>query len=323
MFVTFFDTCMVSLAAMFVWRINPFIVFLPWLTIACLDGTYLSSALTKVPAGAWFTITLASVLASVLLLWRYGKEQQWFAEAEDRFPTTHFVKTAPDGQMRLADRYDGTPLSTTRGFGIFFDKAGETTPIVFSQFVLKLTAMPEVSVFFHLRPLEIPSVAAENRHTVSRLAIPNCYRLVVRYGYNDEIISPDLASVVAAQIHRYLLVTQQAHLQSEASSDLPTTIADETRISSMDHPITTDAAEKDVVGKQRYVTELAKLDEAYRHKVLYIIGKEQMKIKDGTNYARRALLWVFLWIRDNTRNKIANLRVPTDKVIEVGFLKEI
>ena len=98
--------------------------------------------------------------------------------------------------MRLADRYDGTPLSTTRGFGIFFDKAGETTPIVFSQFVLKLTAMPEVSVFFHLRPLEIPSVAAENRHTVSRLAIPNYYRLVVRYGYNNEIISPDLASVV-------------------------------------------------------------------------------------------------------------------------------
>jgi KUP system potassium uptake protein len=87
-----------------------------------------------------------------------------------------------DGLMRLADRYDGTPVSTTRGLGIFFDKAGETTPIVFTQFVLKLTAMPEVCVFFHLGPLETPSVAPENRHAVSRLAIPNCYRLVVRYG---------------------------------------------------------------------------------------------------------------------------------------------
>jgi KUP system potassium uptake protein len=298
MFVTSFDTCMVSLAAMFVWRISPFKVILPWLIIACLDGTFLSSALTKVPTGAWFTITLASVLASVLLLWRFGKEQQWFAEAEDRFPTSYFVTTGPDGQMRLTDRFDGVPLSTTRGFGIFFDKAGETTPIVFSQFALKLAAMPEVIVFFHLRPLETPSVAPENRHAVSRLAIPNCYRLVVRYGYNDEIITPNLASVIAEQIRRYLA-------------------------NSTDHVTDASPTEKKRASEERYGDELATLDTAYAHNVLYIMGKEQMKIKEGTNYARAVLLWIFLWIRDNTRNKMANLRIPTDKVIEVGFLKEI
>lgn len=321
MFVTFFDSCMVSLAAMFVWRISPFIVFLPWLIIACLDGAYLSSALTKVPEGAWFTIMLAAILASVLLLWRFGKEQQWFAEAEDRFPTSHFVTTGPDGQMRLTDRYDGTSLSTTKGFGIFFDKAGETTPIVFSQFVIKLTAMPEVSIFFHLRPLETPSVAPENRHTVSRLAIPNCYRLVVRYGYNDEIITPNLASVIAEQVRRYLIESQI--VRRTVSSNLPATIMNENWTNSPDHATTTGPTENQIVSRERYDSELAKLEDAYAHKVLYIIGKEQMKIKEGTNYSRRILLWVFLWIRDNTRNKIANLRVPTDKVIEVGFLKEI
>ena len=258
----------------------------------------------------------------VLLLWRFGKEQQWFAEAEDRFPTSRFVTTGPDGQMRLTDRYDGAPLSTTRGFGIFFDKAGETTPMVFSQFVLKLTAMPEVIVFFHLRPLETPSVAPENRHTVSRLAIPNCYRLVVRYGYNDEIITPNLASVIAEQIRRYL-IEKQIYLQRKVSSDPPETITNENRVNSTDHATTTSPAEKKMVSEERYDSELAKLENAYAHKVLYIMGKEQMKIKESTNYARRALLWIFLWIRDNTRTKIANLRVPTDKVIEVGFLKEI
>ncbi|KFZ24531.1 hypothetical protein V502_00991 [Pseudogymnoascus sp. VKM F-4520 (FW-2644)] len=281
MFVTFFDSCMVSLAAMFVWRISPFIVFLPWLIIACLDGTYLSSALTKVPDGAWFTITLAAVLASILLLWRFGKEQQWFAEAEDRFPTSHFVTTGSDGQMRLTDRYDGTSLSTTKGFGIFFDKAGETTPIVFSQFVLKLTAMPEVSVFFHLRPLETPSVAPENRHAVSRLAIPNCYRLVVRYGYNDEIITPNLASVIAEQIRRYLIENQI--LRRNLSSDLPATIMNENRTNSTDHATTTSPAEKKMVSREGCNSELAKLEDAYAHKVLYVIGKEQMKIKEDAN----------------------------------------
>src|ERR1700750_267325 len=47
MFVTFFDTCMVSLVAIFVWRIRPYIVLLPFLTIALMDGSFLSAALTK------------------------------------------------------------------------------------------------------------------------------------------------------------------------------------------------------------------------------------------------------------------------------------
>src|SRR5271154_3453787 len=120
MFVTFFDTCMVSLAAIFVWRIRPYYVFFPWITIACLDGVYISSALTKVPDGAWFTLTLASVLAACFILWRYGKEQQWAAEAADRFPTSHFVEKRGDGQLQLTPRYEGTTLSTIKCFGVFF-----------------------------------------------------------------------------------------------------------------------------------------------------------------------------------------------------------
>ncbi|KAF3407910.1 putative potassium transporter 12 [Talaromyces pinophilus] len=323
MFVTFFDTCMVALAAMFVWRISPFIVFLPWLTIACLDGTYLSSALTKVPVGAWFTITLAAILASLLLLWRFGKEQQWNAEAQDRFPTSHFIKHNEDGQLRLMDRYEGTLISTTRGLGIFFDKAGETTPIVFSQFVLKLTAIPEVSIFFHLRPMEIPSVSYKDRYSVSRLAIPNCYRLVVRYGYNDVIITPDLASVIVVQVRRYLAddpesLQEVKDYSASASNDERGNIQTE-------QPETnaTEAESHDDDARLRGRRELEKLQNAYEHKVLYIIGKEQMTIRSGTNILRKVLLHTFLWIRENTRNKMANLRVPADRVIEVGFLKEI
>ncbi|KAK5256307.1 hypothetical protein LTR40_010435, partial [Exophiala xenobiotica] len=106
MFVTFFDTCMVSLTAIFVWRFSPYLIFFPWLIIACMDATFLSSALTKVPDGAWFTITLAFILASIFLLWRFGKEQQWFAEAEDRFPTSHFVQIGRDNQLQLSKRFD-------------------------------------------------------------------------------------------------------------------------------------------------------------------------------------------------------------------------
>ncbi|PYI13220.1 potassium transporter 5 [Aspergillus violaceofuscus CBS 115571] len=315
-FVTFFDTCMVSMVAIFVWRISPIIVFIPWLAIACFDGAYLSSALTKVPTGAWFTLALATILALVFLLWRFGKEQQWFAEAEDRFPTSHFVTKGPEGRMRLTDRFNGVPLSTNPGVGIFFDKAGETTPIVFSQFVLKLTSMPEVIVFFHLRPLEAPSVPVEDRYTVSRLAIPNCYRLVVRYGYNDEIMTPNLANTITDQVRRYLI-------DSGHSMEL-----DGVAMSGQRSPSTESQGESRSEAAQssslvRYNDPLNKLERACAHNILYITGKEQMRIKKGTNLFRGLVLWIFLWIRDNTRAKIASLGLEAERVIEVGFLKDI
>jgi len=345
MFVTFFDTCMVTLVAILVWRISPFIVFLPWLTIACLDGTFLSSALTKVPDGAWFTLALACILASIFILWRFGKEQQWFAEAEDRFPTTHFVKTRKDGHLQLSERFGGKALSSIEGFGIFFDKAGETTPIVFSQFVRKLVTAPEVIVFFHIRPLETPSVAPENRYRVSRLAIPNCYRLVVRHGYMDEVITPDLASLIFEKVRDHII---RRALDMQSPPGINKAIADVSKTSpeSQDksEPTTSNSSEKEdqptiqspSKGKAVNVTQaekdslelsvssrLATLQRAYDHEVLYIIGKEQMHMKPGTNFVRKVLLKAFLFIRDNTRPKIASLKVPIEKVIEVGFAKEL
>ena len=306
MFVTFFDTCLVTLVAILVWRLNPYLVFLPWLTIAALDGTFLSAVLTKVPDGGWFTVTLAAVLAAFFILWRFGKEQQWAAEAEDRFATTHFVDRHPNGTLSLTERFGGTPLSKISGLGIFFDKAGETTPIVFSQFLRKLTTMPEVMVFFHLRPLERPSVAPEDRYSVSRLAVPNCYRLIVRYGYMDEIITPDLASLIYEKIRSHII--RQA-INNDLSSDATGTSS------------TTD--EQQAIARPSIAASLETLDKAFSHEVLYIIGKEQMRVKPKIGLLRYILLHMFLFLRDIARTKIASLEVQQDRVIEVGFIKEV
>jgi KUP system potassium uptake protein len=336
MFVTFFDTCMVSLTALIVWRLSPWIVFFPWLTIACLDGLYISSALTKVPDGAWFTLTLAGVLACIFILWRFGKEQQWLAEAEDRFPTTHLVKKRADGSIELTDLYGGYPLSIIKGFGIFFDKAGETTPAVFTYFLSKLIAAPEVMVFFHLRPLETPSVPPENRYYVSRLAIPNCYRLIVRHGYMDAVITPNLASLVFEQIRDFIIRQDIAKQSSRApqSGPLPNRdikFADEALPAgeSDDNAITRSPTSSSDIEKTSgspaatVSADLFILQPAYDHQILYIIGKEQMRVKAESPFWRKLLLKAFLFLRDNTRTKIANLKVPTDRVIEVGFVKDV
>jgi KUP system potassium uptake protein len=314
MFVTFFDTCMVTLVAILVWRIKPYFVLLPWLIIACMDGTFLSSALLKVPDGAWFTILLATILASVFILWRFGKEQQWFAEAEDRFPTTHFVKTNDAGDLQLTEMFGGKVLSRAQGFGIFFDKAGETTPIIFSQFIRKLVTAPEVIVFFHLRPLDLPSVAPSERYSVTRLAMTNCYRLVVRHGYMDEVITPDLAALIYDQVHQHIVLRALDREGENSSSSGTDSKAPAVAGSgnSINAPSTGSTSSR-----------LEALERAFNHEVLYIIGKEQMKVKKGTNMFRRIVLETFLFLRDNTRAKIKSLEVPMDKVIEIGFVKDV
>ncbi|PSN61587.1 potassium transporter [Corynespora cassiicola Philippines] len=334
MFVTFFDTCMVTLVAILVWRIKPYIVFLPWLAIAGLDGMFLSSALTKVPDGAWFTILLSCLLASIFILWRFGKEQQWFAEAEDRFPTTHFVKNREDGKLQLSERFGSKTLSSIEGFGIYFDKAGETTPIVFSHFIRKLVTAPEVIVFFHLRPLEVPSVAPETRYHVSRLAIPNCYRLVVRHGYMDEVITPDLASLIFEKVRGHIVERALDRDGEKIPTTTTTTATDLNRMNNVsgktitesDDELHRSSARRDPTPSPSTLSTTARLtalERAFNHEVLYIMGKEQMKVKTGTNIIRKVFLETFLFLRDNTRTKIANLDVDRNKVIEVGFVKDV
>ncbi|KAF7455617.1 Kup K+ transporter [Pyrenophora tritici-repentis] len=327
MFVTFFDTCMVTLVAILVWQIKPYFVLLPWLIIACLDGAYLSSALIKVPDGAWFTILLACLLGSIFILWRFGKEQQWSAEASDRFPTTHFVKTLPDGRLTLTEKYDSKPIGTMEGFGIFFDKAGETTPIVFSQFIRKLVTVPEVIVFFHLRPLEVPFVEPENRYSVSRLAVPHCYRLVVRHGYMDEVITPDLASLIYDKIHNHI-ISRALDCGGEAEKESSAPDAATTSIDTKIPILMTTATPGTCTPHSRTSTSttssrLEKLERAFNREVLYIIGKEQMKVKPGSSLIRMMFLEAFFFLRENSRAKIASLSVSMDKVIEVGFVKDV
>lgn len=324
MFVTFFDTCMVTLAALIVWRFNPLVVITPWLIIACLDGLFISAALLKVPDGAWFTLTLAAILAGIFILWRFGKEQQWAAEAADRFPTAQFVQIGADGHLRLTQKFGGDSISPIKGFGIYFDKSGETTPLIFSQFLTKLLAAPEVIVFFHIRPLDTPTVK-ENRYHISRLAIPNCYRLIVRHGYMDEVITPDLAFLIYEEVRKFIITT---HGTARREDDEGTASAvDGKDIGDQDTPPET-ISEKIEDSKAQptdevLAAELAKLEQAYDRQALYIMGKGQMKVKKESSILRKGLLYTFLFLRDNTRSKIANLNVPTDQVVEVGFVKDV
>jgi KUP system potassium uptake protein len=316
--VTFLTTFMVAVVALIVWRISIFIVIPVFIVFALWDGLFLSSALAKVPDGAWFTLAIAIILCTIFVLWRFGKEEQWKSEAVDNIPLSRALLLSQDGEekhdLRLHDAFGGSQVQPLKGLGIFFDKAGKSSaaPIVFLHFLKKFSASTEVTVFFHLRPLGVPSVPPDDQFTVSRcfamgsddikIPLPNCYRMIVRHGYTDEIVSPNLGLLVANQLRKYLI--------AEEGANNPDSITKKTD-------------DRSDSGSEASRSPITDLQRAYDNQVLYIVGKEQLRLRPGTNIFRFIFLSWYLWIRENTRSKVQRLNVETERLVEVGFIKDI
>ncbi|KAI9823635.1 MAG: hypothetical protein M1832_002416 [Thelocarpon impressellum] len=305
--VTFITTCMVAIVALIIWRINAFIVLAGFIALGALDGLFLTSALVKVPEGAWFTLVLGFILSTIFTLWRYGKENQWRSEGSDRVSLNKLILRRDDGSLALGDAYGGGELTTVKGIGIFFDKTGWMAPTVYQQFLRKFEAAPEVTVFFHMRSLNASTIPFEERYTVSRVhpTVPSVFRLIVRHGYSDQIVTADLAALVFAQVRAFIMHEGglKAAKAAAAGQDV-------------------DFEDDEILGKT-VASELAHLQKARDSQVTYIVGKEQMRIREGTNIFRRIALAAFLWLRDNTRTSLASMKIPVDRLVEVGFINEI
>ncbi|KAL9126571.1 MAG: hypothetical protein Q9217_004401 [Psora testacea] len=328
--VTFITTCMVSLVALVVWRLPVYVVIPCFLVFATLDGLYLSSALTKVPNGAWLTLCLGVILSSIFVLWRFGKENQWQAESSDKIAPWKLVsefqvvdKPNSEPDLRLSPQLGGGPVSRLRGVGIFFDKTGSPNgaPTVFVQFLQKFQAAPAVVVFFHIRPLSCPTVAPEDRFSVSRCSLgpgskgtlTNFYRVVVRHGYADRVVSNDLGLLIYENIRKYIIIEGSRFRTANPAIDEEGTETKECKDLS--------------AAKQALVrTRLDSLQAGYEDQVVHIVGKEQMRIgavHDCRGWARRIALAAFLWLRSNTGSRVANMNLEVDKLVEVGFVKVI
>lgn len=301
---------MVALVALIIWRLSAFIVVPIFALFLVLDGVYLSAALQKVPEGGWFALVLAAILSSIFILWRWGKEKQWISEAKDRTIPSIFLdlsKATPknhrDSQHTSNVAIDlvgsGGDILTIPGVGLFFDKVGgngDHMPKVFTHFLRRFRSQPRVTVFFHLRPLNQPHVPRDEQFVITRVnsnLISSCYCVTLRHGYADHVLTPELSRQVIIELA--LFITRGA--PEVKPDDVPPQIRGEMTV----------------------------LQAAEQEQVLYIMGKQVIRIRkrDRRNPLRRAALEVFLWIRDISRRKLANLDIDPDSLVEVGFVKTI
>lgn len=207
-------------------------------------------------------------------------------------------------------------------------------PTVYEEFLRKFEAQQEVHVFLHLRALSKPHVPDEDRYTISRTSIPNCYRLTVRHGYNDRVISAELGDVVYHELRKAIVKMVDLPTSAAPSSDRasqPESIAESSAVTSS---VTTSlrvtaipetpALDEVQINDTAIDRRIAALDSAFQKQVVYIVGKEELRLLvEKNNIFKRILLGIYMWLRQNTRAKIAQMEIPVEKLVEVGFVKEI
>jgi KUP system potassium uptake protein len=290
--VTMITTFLVALVAILIWRFPVYLVLPVFLIFFALDGAYTTAVLTKVPEGAWFTLLLGAILSIIFILWRFGKEHQWSAESLGRLEASALIDGTSTSSSEdvpcLKGTFGGAPISTVEGLGVFFDKSGDrfVVPVSFAQFLIKFAARPRVLIFFHMRPLSVPFVDPSERYVVTRgpAALgPSCYYVTLRHGYADDVIKPGLGAELISQVE----------LAISSRPDLG---------------------------------EPERLHTAYETQTVYVLGKETMRVRKDKGVGalcRRTVLECFLWLRENSRAKLADLDIEPDRLVEVGFLKEI
>lgn len=193
-------------------------------------------------------------------------------------------------------------------------------PAVYEEFLRKFEAQPDIQVFLHLRALFVPHVPAEEKFQTSKTSLPNCYRLTIRHGYNDIPVSEDLGSIVYEEIRKYIITSSAQHSYPTSTTGGSTSIELHNEADAQAGTATSTSAESRDARLQR---RLSALDAANATQVVYIVGKEQLRLLAHNNVAKRFILGIFLWVRDNTRAKVASMRIPIEKLVEVGFVKEI
>ena len=157
----------------------------------------------------------------------------------------------------------------------------------------------------------------------------NCYRIVIRHGYNDQIVTNDLGILLFEQLRDFII---REGVTSAITSRTVVIDRDEDEKEASNGDLA-DATDKHFVTEadigrgsfeQREVYKrLAELQKAFDSQVVYVVGKEQLRLSQKMGFTRKVILSAFLWVRDNTRTKVQALNVAVDKLVEVGFVKEL
>ena len=140
---------------------------------------------------------------------------------------------------------------------------------------------------------EPTQVEPEEQYKIIATDVPNCFQVHFRYGFNEHVVTKNLSKLIHERLRNFI-------------------IGDD---GMLNNPLD----QHDEMTRQK----LDALEKANKGGVVYIIGKEQLKPNPKASFVRRLALGVFIWLRQLSRSKVAEMDFQLADVFEVGVFTQI
>ncbi len=173
----FITACMLGILTFSVWKWPPVVAGLVTGGFLLIDGLYFASNLTKVPDGGWFPLLVAGIAFTVLTTWASGR----------RIVRERLGRSAMSMEMFIAST--AKSLQRVRGTAVFLSASPTGVPPALLHNVKHNKVLHDRIVVLTVLVEQVPVVPEEKRAVVSALE-QGFYRIVLRYGFMEEVDIP-------------------------------------------------------------------------------------------------------------------------------------
>ena len=173
----FIDSVLLGVVLIYLWKWNKWLA-LPLLGVFLLvDLAYLTSNLTKVPAGGWFPLLVGFVIFTLLTTWSKGRQLMIARLREAAMPIKIFIDSA------------ATSASRVPGTAVFMTSSAEGVPHALLHNLKHNKVLHERVILLTVKIADVPYVSEEHRAKRETLG-EGFHRIVLRFGFMEEANVP-------------------------------------------------------------------------------------------------------------------------------------
>ncbi|TRW14270.1 potassium transporter Kup [Glacieibacterium frigidum] len=176
-------TVMMAVLVFSVWKWNRWIAVPLIGGLLIIDLAYLASNLTKIPDGGWFPLLVGAVAFTFLTTWAKGRHLMMLRLRESAMPIEVFIKSAATAATRVP------------GTAVFMTSSAVGVPHALLHNLKHNKVLHERIMILTVVIDEVPYVDDEDRLEVRDLG-SDFYRLVIRYGFMQELDVPGVLKTV-------------------------------------------------------------------------------------------------------------------------------
>jgi KUP system potassium uptake protein len=172
------DTILVFVVLRMRWKLSVAVTLICMSAFLSIDLAFFSANAVKIPAGGWFPLVVAVFVFTLLVTWKRGREIVYKRLRSEGIPLGGFLESL-----------QGFPPLRVPGTAVFMTADPANTPSALLHNLKHNKVLHDRVIILNVCYSRVPYVSDEERLEVEEMG-PGFYRLIVHYGFMDDIDIP-------------------------------------------------------------------------------------------------------------------------------------